>query len=106
MLLIRDEEEPPEGEFAMQVNAVIVVFSLKDEDRLFYHYYSRMAIYQNTSEILLVLVGTNDPVSSTNLKVIDSIRARKPSNDLKRCLYYEMCAKYWLNMERVFHDTD
>ena len=44
----------------MWVDAVVFVFSLEDEIsfQTVYHYYSRMASYRNTSEIPLVLVGT------------------------------------------------
>uniref|UniRef100_A0A2K5EDY1 Arf-GAP with GTPase, ANK repeat and PH domain-containing protein 1 n=1 Tax=Aotus nancymaae TaxID=37293 RepID=A0A2K5EDY1_AOTNA len=107
LLLIRDEGGPPEAQFAMWVDAVIFVFSLEDEIsfQTVYHYYSRMANYRNTSEIPLVLVGTQDAISSTNPRVIDDARARKLSNDLKRCTYYETCATYGLNVERVFQDV-
>ncbi|XP_072788017.1 arf-GAP with GTPase, ANK repeat and PH domain-containing protein 1 isoform X4 [Taeniopygia guttata] len=107
LLLIRDEGGPPEAQFAMWVDAVIFVFSLEDEVsfQTVYHYYSRMASYRNTSEIPMVLVGTQDAISSTNPRVIDDARARKLSNDLKRCTYYETCATYGLNVERVFHDV-
>ncbi|KAJ7401240.1 arf-GAP with GTPase, ANK repeat and PH domain-containing protein 1 isoform X1 [Pitangus sulphuratus] len=50
-------------------------------------------------------VGYTDAISSTNPRVIDDARARKLSNDLKRCTYYETCATYGLNVERVFHDV-
>nr|XP_014335865.1 PREDICTED: arf-GAP with GTPase, ANK repeat and PH domain-containing protein 1 isoform X1 [Bos mutus] len=107
LLLIRDEGGPPEAQFAMWVDAVIFVFSLEDEIsfQTVYHYYSRMASYRNTSEIPLVLVGTQDAISSTNPRVIDDARARKLSSDLKRCTYYETCATYGLNVERVFQDV-
>ncbi|XP_033620608.1 arf-GAP with GTPase, ANK repeat and PH domain-containing protein 1 isoform X4 [Fukomys damarensis] len=107
LLLIRDEGGPPEAQFAMWVDAVIFVFSLEDEIsfQTVYHYYSRMANYRNTSEVPLVLVGTQDAISSTNPRVIDDGRARKLSNDLKRCTYYETCATYGLNVERVFQDV-
>ncbi|KAL9847926.1 arf-GAP with GTPase, ANK repeat and PH domain-containing protein 1 isoform 2-T2 [Geothlypis trichas] len=107
LLLIRDEGGPPEAQFAMWVDAVIFVFSLEDEVsfQTVYHYYSRMANYRNTSDIPMVLVGTQDAISSTNPRVIDDARARKLSNDLKRCTYYETCATYGLNVERVFHDV-
>uniref|UniRef100_A0A8C3JJE3 ArfGAP with GTPase domain, ankyrin repeat and PH domain 1 n=1 Tax=Calidris pygmaea TaxID=425635 RepID=A0A8C3JJE3_9CHAR len=106
LLLIRDEGGPPEAQFAMWVDAVIFVFSLEDEIsfQTVYHYYSRMANYRNTSEIPMVLVGTQDAISSSNPRVIDDARARKLSNDLKRCTYYETCATYGLNVERVFQD--
>ncbi|XP_073074042.1 arf-GAP with GTPase, ANK repeat and PH domain-containing protein 1 isoform X8 [Manis javanica] len=107
LLLIRDEGGPPEAQFAMWVDAVVFVFSLEDEIsfQTVYHYYSRMANYRNTSEIPLVLVGTQDAISSTNPRVIDDARARKLSSDLKRCTYYETCATYGLNVERVFQDV-
>ncbi|XP_077614547.1 arf-GAP with GTPase, ANK repeat and PH domain-containing protein 1, partial [Crocuta crocuta] len=107
LLLIRDEGGPPEAQFAMWVDAVIFVFSLEDEIsfQTVYHYYSRMANYRNTSEIPLVLVGTQDAITSTNPRVIDDARARKLSSDLKRCTYYETCATYGLNVERVFQDV-
>ncbi|XP_050771929.1 arf-GAP with GTPase, ANK repeat and PH domain-containing protein 1 [Gopherus flavomarginatus] len=106
LLLIRDEGGPPEAQFAMWVDAVIFVFSLEDEIsfQTVYHYYSRMANYRNTNEIPMVLVGTQDAISSNNPRVIDDARARKLSNDLKRCTYYETCATYGLNVERVFQD--
>ncbi|XP_058389250.1 arf-GAP with GTPase, ANK repeat and PH domain-containing protein 1 isoform X4 [Diceros bicornis minor] len=107
LLLIRDEGGPPEAQFAMWVDAVIFVFSLEDEIsfQTVYHYYSRMASCRNTNEIPLVLVGTQDAISSTNPRVIDDARARKLSSDLKRCTYYETCATYGLNVERVFQDV-
>ncbi|XP_054556152.1 arf-GAP with GTPase, ANK repeat and PH domain-containing protein 1 isoform X2 [Talpa occidentalis] len=107
LLLIRDEGGPPEAQFAMWVDAVIFVFSLEDEIsfQTVYHYYSRMASYRNTSEVPLVLVGTQDAISSSNPRVIDDARARKLSSDLKRCTYYETCATYGLNVERVFQDV-
>ncbi|MGH0120638.1 UNVERIFIED_CONTAM: hypothetical protein FKN15_010003 [Acipenser sinensis] len=107
LLLIRDEGGPPETQFALWVDAVIFVFSLEDEIsfQTVYHYYSRMANYRNTADIPMVLVGTQDAISSANPRVIDDARARKLSNDLKRCTYYETCATYGLNVERVFQDV-
>ncbi|XP_054830574.1 arf-GAP with GTPase, ANK repeat and PH domain-containing protein 1 isoform X2 [Eublepharis macularius] len=107
LLLIRDEGGPPEAQFAMWVDAVIFVFSLEDEIsfQTVFHYYTRMVNYRNTNEIPMVLVGTQDAISSSNPRVIDDARARKLSNELKRCTYYETCATYGLNVERVFQDV-
>ncbi|XP_055494416.1 arf-GAP with GTPase, ANK repeat and PH domain-containing protein 1 isoform X2 [Leucoraja erinacea] len=107
LLLIRDEGGPPEAQFAMWVDAVIFVFSLEDENSFnaVYYYYTRMANYRSTAEIPMVLVGTQDAISTSNPRVIDDSRARKLSNDLKRCTYYETCATYGLNVERVFQDV-
>ncbi|XP_061897893.1 arf-GAP with GTPase, ANK repeat and PH domain-containing protein 1 isoform X2 [Entelurus aequoreus] len=107
LLLIRDEGGPPEAQFALWVDAVIFVFSLEDEIsfQTVYHYFNRLANYRNAADLPLVLVGTQDAISSSNPRVIDDSRARKLSNDLKRCTYYETCATYGLNVERVFQDV-
>ncbi len=36
--------------------------------------------------------------------MVDEARARKLASDLRRCSYYETCATYGLNIERVFQD--
>ncbi|KAG8273534.1 Arf-GAP with GTPase, ANK repeat and PH domain-containing protein 3 [Homalodisca vitripennis] len=64
-----------------------------------------MAHYRNSAEIPLILVGTQDAISENNPRVIDDARARKLASDLKRCSYYETCATYGLNVERVFQDA-
>lgn len=53
---------------------------------------------------ILFVLSLSDAISSANPRVIDDSRARKLSNDLKRCTYYETCATYGLNVERVFQD--
>ena len=45
-----------------------------------------------------------DAISENQPRVIDDSRARKLASDLKRCSYYETCATYGLNVERVFQD--
>jgi hypothetical protein len=47
-----------------------------------------------------------DAISENNPRVIDDSRARKLAADLKRCSYYETCATYGLNVERVFQDGE
>jgi len=47
-----------------------------------------------------------DAISENHPRVIDDSRARKLANDLKRCSYYETCATYGLNVERVFQDGE
>ncbi|ENN74048.1 hypothetical protein D910_08544 [Dendroctonus ponderosae] len=106
LLLIRDEGGPPELQFTAWVDAVIFVFSLENESSFsaIYNYYTKMSHYRNAAEIPLILVGTQDAISENNPRVIDDSRARKLANDLKRCSYYETCATYGLNVERVFQD--
>ncbi|XP_037644387.1 arf-GAP with GTPase, ANK repeat and PH domain-containing protein 3 isoform X2 [Sebastes umbrosus] len=107
LLLIRDEGGPPELQFAAWVDAVVFVFSLEDEIsfQTVYNYFLRLSSYRNTAEVPMVLVGTQDAISAANPRVIDDSRARKLSNDLKRCTYYETCSTYGLNVERVFQDV-
>ncbi len=69
-----------------------------------YNYYAKMTHHRNTSDVPLILVGTQDAISESNPRAIDENRARKLANDLKRCAYYETCATYGLNVERVFRD--
>lgn len=107
LLLIRDEGGPPELQFTSWVDAVIFVFSLENESSFnaIYSYYAKMAHYRATADIPLILVGTQDAISENNPRVIDDARARKLASDLKRCSYYETCATYGLNVERVFQDA-
>ncbi|XP_076455882.1 centaurin-gamma-1A-like isoform X1 [Babylonia areolata] len=107
LLLIRDEGGAPEMQFTHWVDAVIFVFSLENEIsfQAVYSHYAKMAQYRDTKEIPLILVGTQDAISESNPRVIDDTRARKLANDLKRCSYYETCATYGLNVERVFQDA-
>ncbi|XP_057669658.1 centaurin-gamma-1A [Diorhabda carinulata] len=107
LLLIRDEGGPPELQFTAWVDAVIFVFSLENESSFnaVYNYYTKMAQYRNSTEIPLILVGTQDAISENNPRVIYDSRAKKLANDLKKCTYYETCATYGLNVEKVFEDA-
>ncbi|XP_069762151.1 arf-GAP with GTPase, ANK repeat and PH domain-containing protein 1-like isoform X2 [Narcine bancroftii] len=107
LLLIRDEGGPPDAQFSMWVDAVIFVFSLENEKsfQTIYNYYTRLVNYRNATEIAVMLVGSQDAISATNPRVIDDARARKLCADLKRCMYYETCATYGLNVDRVFNEV-
>ena len=86
---------------------MIFVFSLENEMSFnaIYSYYTKMAQYHtNIADIPIILVGTQDAISESNPRLIDDTRARKLASDLKRCAYYETCATYGLNVERVFQD--
>lgn len=52
----------------------------------------------------ILFIPFTDAISESNPRVIDDARARKLASDLKRCSYYETCATYGLNVERVFQD--
>ncbi|KAI5698532.1 hypothetical protein M8J76_001377 [Diaphorina citri] len=107
LLLIRDEGVPPELQFTLWIDAVIFVFSLENEASFnaIYNYYTKMSHYRNAAEIPIILVGTQDAISESNPRIIDEARARRLASDLKRCSYYETCATYGLNVDRVFQDA-
>ncbi|CAK1545998.1 unnamed protein product [Leptosia nina] len=107
LLLIRDEGGPPEMQFTAWVDAVIFVFSLENEVsyNTISNYFNKMSHYRNSAEIPIILVGTQDAISESSPRVVDDNRARKLSNELRRCSYYETCATYGLNVDRVFQDA-
>ncbi|CAK8682826.1 unnamed protein product [Clavelina lepadiformis] len=107
LLLVRDEGGPPEIQFSSWVDGIIFVFSLSDEASFhsIYNYYRRLVQYRNVSNVPLVLVGTQDSITPDNPRSIPGDRAKKLASDLKGCLYYETCATYGLNVDRVFHDV-
>lgn len=63
-------------------------------------------IYHFIREKYLFFLTFPDAISESNPRVIDDTRARKLATDLKRCTYYETCATYGLNVERVFQDGE
>ncbi|KOB72343.1 putative gtpase-activating protein centaurin gamma, partial [Operophtera brumata] len=93
--------------FTAWVDAVIFVFSLENEIsyNTVSNYFNKMSHYRNSAEIPIILVGTQDAISESSPRVVDDNRARKLSNELRRCSYYETCATYGLNVERVFQDA-
>lgn len=93
-------------QFSAWVDAVIFVFSLENESSFnaIYNFYTKMSHFRNSTEVPIILVGTQDGISERTPRVIDETRARKLASDLKRCSYYETCATYGLNVERVFQD--
>ncbi|XP_041097678.1 arf-GAP with GTPase, ANK repeat and PH domain-containing protein 2 isoform X2 [Polyodon spathula] len=107
LLLIREEGGPPDSQFSNWVDAVVFVFSLENEASFqeVLKYYTLLANYRNTSDIAVILVGTQDKISTSNPRVIDDARARQLCVDLKRCTYYETCATYGLNVDRVFNEV-
>ncbi|XP_049895032.1 arf-GAP with GTPase, ANK repeat and PH domain-containing protein 2-like isoform X2 [Epinephelus moara] len=107
LMIIREETELPGAQFASWVDAVILVFSLENEASFqeVYKIYHQLALHRPVSEIPFIVVGTQDKISSTNPRVIDDARARQLCSDVRRCTYYETCATYGLNVNRVFTDA-
>ncbi|KAM9616108.1 arf-GAP with GTPase, ANK repeat and PH domain-containing protein 2 isoform 2-T2 [Morphnus guianensis] len=97
----------PPPQFASWVDAVIFVFSLENESSFeeVTQLHALLSGYRGTSEVALALVGTQDKISSSNPRVIEDARAQALCGDMKRCLYYETCATYGLNVDRVFNEV-
>ncbi|XP_046880650.1 arf-GAP with GTPase, ANK repeat and PH domain-containing protein 1-like isoform X1 [Hypomesus transpacificus] len=107
LLLIREETGPLDEQFSRWVDGVILVFSLENEASFqeVYKNYSQLSIHRNITEIPFIVVGTQDKISSTNPRVIEDARARQLCSDVRRCTYYETCATYGLNVNRVFTEA-
>uniref|UniRef100_A0A6Q2YXF5 ArfGAP with GTPase domain, ankyrin repeat and PH domain 2 n=1 Tax=Esox lucius TaxID=8010 RepID=A0A6Q2YXF5_ESOLU len=107
ILLIREETGPPDAQMASWVDGVILVFSLENEASFqeVYRNYSELGTHRNIAEIPFIVVGTQDKISSTNPRVIEDARARQLCSDVRRCTYYETCATYGLNVNRVFTEA-
>ncbi|XP_053564180.1 arf-GAP with GTPase, ANK repeat and PH domain-containing protein 2 isoform X2 [Bombina bombina] len=107
LLLIREEAGPPDAKFANWVDAVVFVFSLENEASFqdIFQYYALLGNYRSISDIAVALVGTQDKITSTNKRVIEDVRARALCSEMKRCMYYETCATYGLNVDRVFNEV-
>ncbi|XP_062975744.1 arf-GAP with GTPase, ANK repeat and PH domain-containing protein 2 isoform X2 [Elgaria multicarinata webbii] len=107
LLLIREEAGPPDAKFANWADAVIFVFSLENEASFqeLTQYYGLLTNYRAVSDMALALVGTQDKISASNPRVIEDSRARTLCTEMRRCLYYETCATYGLNVDRVFSEV-
>uniref|UniRef100_A0A8B9C6Z3 ArfGAP with GTPase domain, ankyrin repeat and PH domain 2 n=1 Tax=Anser brachyrhynchus TaxID=132585 RepID=A0A8B9C6Z3_9AVES len=107
LLLIREEGGAPDAKFASWADAVIFVFSLENESSFeeVTQLHALLSGYRGAGEVALALVGTQDKISSSNPRVIEDARAQALCGDMKRCLYYETCATYGLNVDRVFTEV-
>ncbi len=61
---------------------------------------------QSTLAKFTIVILLLDAICESTPRVIEDARARKLASDLKRCAYYETCATYGLNVERVFQDGE
>ncbi|XP_047664957.1 arf-GAP with GTPase, ANK repeat and PH domain-containing protein 1-like isoform X1 [Tachysurus fulvidraco] len=106
-LLIRDEAGLPDTQLCSWLDGVILVFSLENESSFLevYNIYRELCVNRNIAEIPFIVVGTQDKITSANPRVIDDARARQLCSDVHRCVYYETCATYGLNVNRVFTDA-
>ncbi|KAM4610734.1 arf-GAP with GTPase, ANK repeat and PH domain-containing protein 2 [Polymixia lowei] len=105
LLLIREEAGPPDAQFISWVDVVIMVFSLENEASFqeLYQLYSQLNTHR--TDIPVIVVGTQDKISSTNPRVIEDQRARQLCIDVRHSLFYETCATYGFNVDRVFSEA-
>uniref|UniRef100_A0A8C1IF09 ArfGAP with GTPase domain, ankyrin repeat and PH domain 2 n=1 Tax=Cyprinus carpio TaxID=7962 RepID=A0A8C1IF09_CYPCA len=110
LLLIREESGPPSAQVFISIcnwlDGVILVFSLENEASFqdVYKNYSELSAHRNIAEIPIIAVGTQDKISSTNARVIEDKRVQQLCIDVRRCTYFETCATYGLNVDRVFNE--
>ncbi|XP_066583688.1 centaurin-gamma-1A isoform X2 [Prorops nasuta] len=106
LLLIRDEGGVPESQFSTWIDALLLVFSLENEESfsIVCSFYNRMCSFRNMADVPKILVGVQDSINDSNPRVVKDMRPRKLACDL-RCPYYETCAIYGLNVDRVFQDV-
>ncbi|KAK2510726.1 hypothetical protein Q9233_017480 [Columba guinea] len=107
LLLIREESGPPDAQFASWADAVIFVFSLENESSFqeVTQLHALLSGHRATSEVALALVGTQDKISASSPRVVEDARAQALCGDMRRCLYYETCATYGLNVDQVFTEV-
>ncbi|XP_061838453.1 arf-GAP with GTPase, ANK repeat and PH domain-containing protein 2 isoform X1 [Nerophis lumbriciformis] len=105
LLLIREETGQPDAQFSSWVDAVILVFSLENEGSFqeLYQLYSQLDSHRTV--VPIIVVGTQDKISSTNPRVIEDQRARQLCIDVRHSLFYETCATYGFNIDRVFAEA-
>ncbi|KAF1498067.1 Arf-GAP with GTPase, ANK repeat and PH domain-containing protein 2, partial [Megadyptes antipodes antipodes] len=100
--VLSPDPRPRPPQFASWADAVIFVFSLENESSFeeVTQLHALLSGYRGAGEVALALVGTQDKISSSNPRVIEDARAQALCGDMKRCLYYETCATYGLNVDR------
>nr|XP_019597796.1 PREDICTED: arf-GAP with GTPase, ANK repeat and PH domain-containing protein 2 isoform X3 [Rhinolophus sinicus] len=109
LVLIREEAGAPDAKFSGWADAVILVFSLEDENsfQAVSRLHGQLSSLRGEGRggLALALVGTQDRISPSSPRVVDDTRARALCTDMKRCSYYETCATYGLNVDRVFQEV-
>ncbi|XP_049639012.1 arf-GAP with GTPase, ANK repeat and PH domain-containing protein 2 isoform X2 [Suncus etruscus] len=109
LVLIREEAGSPDAKFSGWADAVILVFSLEDENsfQAVSRLHGQLSSLRGEGRggLALALVGTQDRISASSPRVVADARARALCADMKRCSYYETCATYGLNVDRVFQEV-
>uniref|UniRef100_S4RXD2 Small monomeric GTPase n=1 Tax=Petromyzon marinus TaxID=7757 RepID=S4RXD2_PETMA len=111
LLLIRDEGAPPTEQFASWLDGVMLVFALSDETSFqsVARYHQQLSSLCSLSELPTLLVGTQvvpaDAIGPGSPRTVEDARARRLCSELRIGTYYETCATYGLNVERVFQEV-
>lgn len=109
LVLIREEAGAPDAKFSGWADAVIFVFSLEDESsfQAVSRLHGQLSSLRGEGRggLALALVGTQDRISASSPRVVGDARARALCTEMKRCSYYETCATYGLNVDRVFQEV-
>uniref|UniRef100_A0A4W4DW04 Small monomeric GTPase n=1 Tax=Electrophorus electricus TaxID=8005 RepID=A0A4W4DW04_ELEEL len=107
LLLIREESGLPNAQFSNWVDGVIMVFSLENEASFqdVYNNFREFSSHRNMADIPFILVGSQDKISNTNVRIIEDKRVKQLCTVARRCTYYETCATYGLNVDRVFTEV-
>uniref|UniRef100_I3LY07 Arf-GAP with GTPase, ANK repeat and PH domain-containing protein 2 n=1 Tax=Ictidomys tridecemlineatus TaxID=43179 RepID=I3LY07_ICTTR len=109
LVLIREEAGAPDAKFSGWADAVIFVFSLEDENsfQAVSRLHGQLSSLRGEGRggLALALVGTQDRISASSPRVVGDARARALCAEMKRCSYYETCATYGLNVDRVFQEV-
>ncbi|CAH6778597.1 arf-GAP with GTPase, ANK repeat and PH domain-containing protein 2 isoform X2 [Phodopus roborovskii] len=109
LVLIREEAGGPDAKFSGWADAVIFVFSLEDESsfQAVSRFHGQLSSLRGEGRggLALALVGTQDRISASSPRVVGDARARALCAEMKRCSYYETCATYGLNVDRVFQEV-
>ncbi|NXC38087.1 AGAP2 protein, partial [Penelope pileata] len=102
LLLIREEVGTPDAKFCSWADAVVFVFSLEDESSFeeVARLHAALCGHRAPGDVALALVGTQDKISAASPRAVEDARAQALSGAMGRCLYYETCATYGLNVER------
>ncbi|XP_075252982.1 arf-GAP with GTPase, ANK repeat and PH domain-containing protein 1-like isoform X2 [Convolutriloba macropyga] len=107
LMLIRDEAPGPELQFALWIDAVVFVFGLHDKESFntVLEYYQKLSFYRLLKDVPVILVGTQDYLSDDVPRAVDDASVRKLGAEINKCAYFETCASYGLNVERVFNEA-
>uniref|UniRef100_A0A915CLV2 PH domain-containing protein n=1 Tax=Ditylenchus dipsaci TaxID=166011 RepID=A0A915CLV2_9BILA len=97
----------PEFQFTNWIDGVIIVFAVESRDsyQTALQFFKRMTSYRNLSDIPVFLVGTKDTSNENARRVIGEEEARKASQTMKMCGYFECCSAFGHNSEPIFQNA-